>query len=176
MMTNEEQLELNDRPPEEQGAAALPELTRELADLGRNHNHAATTWQQAASRLRRSMRKAEAQGAGPAGLPDSLGAEAQARDLGKPWPRTGSQRCRTCPTCSKGGCKKQQLEVQCEGCQASRMCKIQVCLTPYRQITSSEACQAISLHLTADTLASRIGALWLAGQWTGRQGDLLQLH
>ena len=116
-MTNEEQLELNDRPPEEQGAASLPELPEEIAEHERNHNHAATTWQQAATRLRRSMRKAEAQGAGPAGLPDSREAETQARDLGKPWPRTGTQRCRICPACTKGGCKKQQLEVQCEGCR-----------------------------------------------------------
>ena len=51
------------RPPEEQGAASLPELPEEIAEHERNHNHAATTWHQAATRLKRSMRKAEAQGA-----------------------------------------------------------------------------------------------------------------
>ena len=72
-MANEEQVELNDRPSEEKRAAALPELKREVADLGRNHNHAATTWQEAASGLSRSMKKAEAQEARPGGLPDFCG-------------------------------------------------------------------------------------------------------
>ena len=107
-------------------------LPQGVVPLTLEYSHATTELGDACRKLRRSMAKAESQGAGQLSLAAPDDPAAQAAHLGLPWPRVASNRCRQCTDCRQGGCKAQGLQDPCSGCQHSTRCLLLVCKAPYQ--------------------------------------------
>ena len=148
----------------EMGAATLPSLPEEVNTLELAHRHAITTWKAELRSLKRSMSKAGANGAAAPDFATLLAPADQAARLGSEWPRRGENRCRSCPICLAGGCRKQGRAVQCSGCQHNRRCDPLVCTTPYLETPSVAASVASSGSIIAETLAVKISWVVQAGE------------
>ena len=145
----------------ETGATALPSLPMEVNTLKLSHRPSITSWRAELRFLKRSMSKAGAKGAGAPEFPSLLAPAEQAARLGSEWPRTGENRCRSCPTCLAGGCRKQGLAVLCPGCQGKKRCVLLVCTKTYLEAPSVAGSVAL---VTSEILAEKISRLHRSGE------------
>ena len=123
------------------GAPALPGLPEEASTFEASFRHSILRWKSKLKSLKGSMSKV---GTGRAGAPkfsSPMTPAEQAARLGLEWPRTGEDRCRLCPTCLAGGCKRQGCTETCLGCQQKKRCDILTCTKSYLKapsVTNSE--------------------------------------
>ena len=148
------------------GAASAPALPPEVVEEEKNFRHSVTSWADAARRIRRSMNKAEQQGAGQVSITPTDPAELAAF-LGLAWPRRGTSRCRRCPDCRAGGCRAQALPTKCAGCLGGIQCENLVCHVPYQPPQpppGQKASTATTANVTAETMSKRIAEMKVAGE------------
>ena len=101
-----------------EGAAALHPFLEHIVTLLLAQWSASAEWSLIAACVKRAMKRAEAQGAGPSGFQDFRALADTNREPERP----GMQHCKDCKECRNGGCRKWRLAF-CQGCATIQACK-----------------------------------------------------
>ena len=146
------------------GAPALPSLPEEASTFEASFRHSITRWKSDLKSLNGSMSKVGTGRAGAPKFPSPMTPAEQAAKLGLEWPRTGEDRCRLCPTCLAGGCKRQGRADPCLGCQQKKRCDLLACTTSYLKAPSVANSEVFLGVVTSTTLLLKVSWLLQSGE------------